>query len=294
MIAGKDGKPINIGGGVQEQPDGTWLVYGTTTIEETAEGRFVVYQGQRVPSTPEKPVFTTGTASVVHATDWDADGDLDLLVGDIRGKVYLLPNEGTSKAYTFGEPRPLGAEGAPVGVHGDAGPFAADWDGDGDLDLLVGAGDGSVTLFANVGSVKAPSLAAGVKLVGPAEHGEPPEEARRGIRAKVCAADWDGDGDLDLLLGDYATQKPDLPEPTAEEKAQQGHIRKELEPVQERYHALVDELFGAKAGRTKEEEDKLQKELGEVREQMQALRAKLPAESENHGWVWLFRREAAK
>ena len=37
----------------------------------------------------------------------------------------------------------------------------------------------------------------------------------------------DRDGRPDLLLGDYTMQKPDLPEPTAEEKAEHDKIRAE-------------------------------------------------------------------
>ena len=101
----------------------------------------------------------------------------------------------------------------------------ADWDGDGQKDLLVGAGDGSVTLFRNTGTATAPELAAGVTLVpkGEVEYGaDAPREPRRGVRAKVCATDWDGDGRLDLLLGDFATQKPDRPEPTPEQRPAGG------------------------------------------------------------------------
>ena len=38
-----------------------------------------------------------------------------------------------------------------------------------------------------------------------------PQGAARGIRSKVCVADWNGDGRLDLLVGDFTTQKPDRP-----------------------------------------------------------------------------------
>lgn len=289
MLEDKDGNVINIGGGIEEQPDGSYLVYGTTTSEETGEGTYVVYQGERILSTPEKPVYTTGTASAVHAVDWDGDDDLDLLVGDIRGRVHLVTNEGTSTAPSFGAALQLEAGGQPLAVGGDAGPFAADWDGDGDLDLIVGAGNGAVSLFRNEGSGK---LASGLYLVSPSDEAETPKVPTRGIRTKPCAADWDGDGDLDLLVGDYATQLPDLPEPTDEEKAEHDRVRKELEPVQARYHELVDLLYGSGKKPSREELEELEKEFEQLRASMNGLRAKLPPESESHGWVWLFRRES--
>ncbi len=42
--------------------------------------------------------------------------------------------------------------------------------------------------------------------------------------------------------------------------------------------------------RTKNEQEEVHKELGEVRKQMQLLQDKLPREYETHGWVWLFLR----
>ena len=144
----------------------------------------------------------------MHAADWDADGDLDLIVGDIGGNLHLVPNEGTAKKWEFGKHRALMAGGEPAKVSGDAGPFVADWEGDGYPDLIVGAGDGSVTLFRDSGERRETGvvlLAPGRILVPPC--GQPAKGAdpvRPAMRAKVCVADWNGDGRLDLLVGDFA------------------------------------------------------------------------------------------
>ena len=87
-----------------------------------------------------------------------------------------------------------------------AGLDVADWDDDGDLDLLVSVADGSVSLYRNTGSAQKPKLALRTQLVPPGEEtygSDAPTEARRGGRAKICVADWNGDGRLDLLVGDY-------------------------------------------------------------------------------------------
>jgi hypothetical protein len=294
MLKDKDGKIINPGGGMREQPDGSILITGNAEFEETPEGTFVKYQDKRLKSTASKPIMLTGCASAVHAFDWNGDGLIDLLVGDIGGNVYLIPNVGTPKAYAFGKPQPLLAGGKPLRVDGDAGPFVADWDGDGRPDLLVGAGDGSVWFFRNVGTGKVPELAAGVRLVGPGETTfgrDCPKEPRRGIRAKVCAVDWNGDGRLDLLVGDFATQKPDLPEPTAAQKAEQDRLRKHLTQIQDRYRQMITRIFGDKREKDDKKLKEVTKEIQEVGKQMAELQAKLPAEYENHGWVWLFLRK---
>ncbi len=290
MIKYKDGKIINIGGGIRERGfDGGISIAGNAEFETTPEGTFVNYQGKRYESTPDRPIGITGTASAAHAADWDGDGDYDLIIGDINGKVYLVPNEGTRESYAFGKERQLASV-----RRRRAGPFTADWDGDGDLDLLVGADDGSVSLFRNTGDAKSPELAPAVRLVPPGENASrenAPKDVRRGTRSKICVADWNGDGLLDLLVGDIVYQKPDLPEPTPEQKAEHDRLRKELQTVQKNYGELVQKIHGPSRLRTKEGIEQVLKEMEPLRKSMMELRSKLPLEYENHGWVWLFLRK---
>src|SRR5688572_13111420 len=154
MIKNKNGEYINIGGGVRNEGDGMLLIAGNATFEEKDGKKFIKYHGKEIPYNEDKGAGITGTASAVHAFDWDADGDLDLLVGEIGGAVYLVPNEGTKTKYAFGKEQKL--TDVPGG---DAGPFVCDWDGDGKNDLLVGCGDGSVQFYRNIGDANTPKLA---------------------------------------------------------------------------------------------------------------------------------------
>jgi hypothetical protein len=294
----KAGKTINVGGGLRKDAGDMVLIAGDAKFEKDDKGRAVlVYEGEKIVVPEGKQAGITGTASAVHAVDWDGDGALDLIVGDIQGRVYLLKNEGTAKAYAFGKEQPLQAGGKDLRVDGgDAGPFTCDWDGDGKVDLLVGAGDGSVWFYRNTGTATAPKLAAGQRLVPPGESRDgtdAPKEPRRGIRAKVCAVDWNGDGRLDLLVGDFTTQRPDRPEPTPAEKAEHDKLRKELETVRAKWSDLIDKIHGPKRIKDNKEREKYEKEFREVGERMSKLQSKLPQEYETHGWVWLFLRQPA-
>jgi hypothetical protein len=304
MLKDKTGEIINIGGGIREERNlfspggegeaGTMiLITGTAEWENTEEGTFVIYRGQRMKSTPEKPLATTGTASTVHPADWDGDGDYDLIVGNSAGGVFLISNEGMATAYSFGKETQLKAGGQTLRIS-RAGPFAADWDGDGDLDLLVGAEDGSVSLFRNTGLAKAPELAPAVQLVPPGDMRSGSEALlgiHRGGRSKVCVADWNGDGRPDLLVGDVTYQKPDRPELTAEQQAEYERIRKELDSLRSRSSELREKLYGASRVQDKEEYKRLQDEFTQTSKQINSLYSQLPRESETHGWVWLFLRK---
>jgi hypothetical protein len=175
-------------------------------------------------------------AAVPFAADWNGDGVLDLIVGNIQGEVFYVPNEGTAKQPAFGSPRKLSADGKEIKApHGDSGPAVADWDGDRIPDLIVACGDGSVVWYRNLGTAKEPKLGPGKTLV-PAS----PEQAawsgklkdgEHGVRAKICVTDWNGDGKLDLLLGDLSTsqgEKPKLSKEDEEAAAKANKRRSEV------------------------------------------------------------------
>ncbi|MDB4399327.1 FG-GAP-like repeat-containing protein, partial [Akkermansiaceae bacterium] len=156
-------------------------------------------------------------ANMWRYIDWEQDGDQDLIVGigdwsdyewdhaydaqgrwqngPLHGWVYLIKNEGGK--YTK-NPVKIEAGGAPIDVYGWPSPNFADFDGDGDLDLLCGEFLDGFTYFQNIGSATNPEYGAGLKLVG----ADGQALAMHLQMITPTALDWDKDGDFDLIVGD--------------------------------------------------------------------------------------------
>ena len=147
--------------------------------------------------------------------DWDDDGDPDIIVGvdtwkdygwdnaydsigvwkngPLHGFVYLLENQDG----TYMNRGRILAGNEDIDVYGAPNPCVADFDGDGDLDMICGEFTDELTWFENVGTRDKPVFAKGRKL-----------QNRRGlIRFHIAmivptVCDFDGDGANDLVVGD--------------------------------------------------------------------------------------------
>ena len=141
--------------------------------------------------------FDVGILSAPSLSDIDGDGDLDLVVGEWDGKLKYYENTGSATAPTYtertGSANPF--DGFDVGSSIE--PSLSDIDGDGDPDLVVGKWDGKLSYYENTGSATAPAY---TKRTGSAN---PFDGFDVSGPSNPSLSDIDGDGDLDLVVGEY-------------------------------------------------------------------------------------------
>jgi len=166
------------------------------------------------PADGAKPDLSTWM-STANFTDWDGDGDYDMIVGNVLGAVMLNINDGTAKKPKFGVRKPLKVGDRDMKVAGKSDPLAVDWDGDGRLDTLSGTEAGDVFFFHRKrdGSFAAPVSALNGNPRRNTGYKQVREQLKTegidlGYRLRIETADWNNDGLLDLLVGN-CFQLPD-------------------------------------------------------------------------------------
>jgi hypothetical protein len=90
--------------------------------------------------------------------DLDGDGDLDMLIGDLQGRMHYFRNNATGPvaAFQLQQANITQAGGAVIDVGQFATPLLHDLNDDGKLDLIVGERNGNLNLYLNTGTTAAP------------------------------------------------------------------------------------------------------------------------------------------
>ncbi len=174
------------------------------------------------PMDLQTPAIAMDTSAVSPAfVDLDGDDDMDAFLGLQNGTLIYFRNDAGSMVRVDGMENPF--DGIVIGGSTYASPTFVDVDGDGDMDAVIGKQDGLLSYYNNDGGV-----------FTEVSSGSPFESVNVTEAAAPTFADWDGDGDMDLIVGnkdgilDYYVNEGGVYTAAAIEANPFSHIKIEL------------------------------------------------------------------
>ncbi len=223
----------------------------------------------------------------VWAADLDRDGDMELVLGDEGGQVWIAWNDGRQAQEAFQDPQAVTIGGLELTVGHDASVAIADWDCDSRPDLIVGSQSGAVFWCRGLNSEGRPIWAPPLTLVGPCSADSPAGMPQRagsllwtpvpGWSPRPAVVDWNGDHWPDLFLGDSNRKIVKYRDLTPDEEAA-------LNDVLARRERLLKEIAGQSDGPTPAQRVALLDLTLAVIEKSRDRRY------ERCGWLWYFER----
>lgn len=131
--------------------------------------------------------LTRGSNATPVLADIDADGDLDLFVGEASGTINYYVNDGTAESPNF---TLVSDNYLDIDIGRRSAPALTDLDGDGDLDMIIGRESPGLAYYRNDGTPQVPAFVE-----------DPSFSLLLPALSTPYLVDIDGDGDLDLFTG---------------------------------------------------------------------------------------------
>lgn len=149
--------------------------------------------------------------------DLDGDGDMDMLLGDDDGELYHYENTGGSGTANFVFVT-NSYFGITVGTH--SAPTLYDYDGDNDLDLVIGNNRGYLQYYENIGAPSAANFVPVTDTLGHIKINDFTNQTFSNGFSKPAFFDYDNDGTDEILIGTIEGwveifEKPATPTDTA-------------------------------------------------------------------------------